>query len=200
MFVLLRENDSREDAWADISPLQRSGHDMQPAFRCNLSGSWLSVIKVSGFPQYRYRQHTEAQRCHEKQLRPVCTTSKPVTGVHTCPASPAPLHCPSCKFMAAAVASPKSLRLDLCTFFHVADDSERRQTRQISLRKNGGGEVWERGDRRAQHLNLQLTASSSHSRQPMCRCRYFPRQPPRRERRLTWKLTRPLVSWVIVFH
>lgn len=68
---------------------------------------------------------------------PICTTSKCLTTghVHRCQVSPDTdlLHCPSCKFMAPAVASPNSLRLDLRALFYVADDSERRRRRQIIL-------------------------------------------------------------------
>lgn len=113
---------------------------------------------------------------------PICTTSKCLTTgrVHRCQVSPDTdlLHCPSCKFMAPAVASPNSLRLDLRALFYVADDSERRRRRQIILwrkkkRKNerDGERVWERGDRRLPRLNLGPGVSDTHPRSRRGRAR-----------------------------
>ncbi len=89
------------------------------------------------------------------------------------------LHNPSCKFMATAVASFKSLQLDLCAPFYVADDSEWRERRQISLWKKewksetekDRGIVRERGDRSVQRLNLE-TKSNTHQRR-LCLCTHI---------------------------
>lgn len=103
---------------------------------------------------------------------PICTTSKCLTTghVHRCQVSPDTdlLHCPSCKFMATDVASPNSLRLDLCALFYVSDDSEprREETNNPVGKKNkkwDGEMVWERGDRRLPRLNLGPSISNTHS-------------------------------------
>ncbi len=114
---------------------------------------------------------------------------------------------PSCKYMTACVASPKSRAHDLCTLFYVADNSKWRQRRQIILwkKKERDSErarqrVWERGDRRVQRLNLGPAISNTHSRN-LCVCAHIShRRPAWRQKHFTWKLAHPLFTWVIVFH
>lgn len=143
---------------------------------------------------------------------PICTTSKCLTTgrVHRCQVSPDTdlLHCPSCKFMAPAVASPNSLRLDLRALFYVADDSERRRRRQIILWRKKKKKKRERRREGVRERWQKAPASKFRT----WRIRHPPTQPPwprahwtshadcQKGAALDAKLAHPLVTWVQVVH